>query len=206
MTNKNPETHTYDRDTAEAGWDSPKRAQRLVEDFVVPGTLVLDVGIGTAQAVKGYPERGVLVIGIDHDPAMIEAARDVTGVSDIRLGDINNVLPIEDLKSSVGVVQAIGVFEFSADLQTTLAELAACLKGRGVIVFTVETVLDESEAELTEHFPDPNITVFRHSLEEVATILEATGLNLLHCEEYGGYTRGNESVPYAMFLAQKHDK
>ena len=94
MTTTNPEALTYDNDALGAGWDSPIRAQRLVESFIVPGSLVLDVGIGTGLAVKGYQEKGASVIGIDHDPAMIETARAATGVTDIRLGDVNRNLPI----------------------------------------------------------------------------------------------------------------
>ncbi len=206
MTNIHPETLTYDEDTAEAGWDSPERAQRLVEGFVVSGSLVLDVGIGTGQAVKGYQEKGASVVGIDHDPAMIEVARAATGASDVRLGDINEALPTEDLTRSVDVIQAIGVLEFATNLRGTITELAASLKDRGVIVFTIEVAQDESETKVIEYFPDSGITVFRHSLEEVSTILEGLGLKLLHCEAYRGYTRGNKSVPYAVFLAQKSNK
>ena len=40
---------TYDTDSKEAGWDSPERAQRLVEPFIASGVKVLDIGIGTGQ-------------------------------------------------------------------------------------------------------------------------------------------------------------
>ena len=203
MTTTNPEVLTYDDDALGAGWDSPIRAQRLVEGFIVPGSLVLDVGIGTGLAVKGYQEKGASVIGIDHDPAMIKIARAATGVTDIRLGDVNSTLPIVDLKHNVDVVQAIGVLEFVNNIKGTIAELTTCLKDDGVIVFTVELAQDESETKITEYFPDPDVTVFRHSSEQVKEILEDLGLNLLYSAEYGGYTRGDENVPYAIFLARR---
>ena len=203
MTTTNPEALTYDDDALEAGWDSPIRAQNLVESFVVTGSLVLDVGIGTGLAVKGYQEKGASVIGVDHDPTMIEAAHAATGVMDIRLGDVNSNLPIEDLKRSVDVIQAIGVLEFAYNLKDTIAELATCLKDDGVIVFTVEVPQDGSETKRTEYFPDHDITVFRHSPEEVRVVLKGLGFNLLHSEVYGGYTRGDETAQYAIFLAQR---
>ena len=93
------------------------------------------------------------------------------------------------------------MLEFAASLQGTIAELTTCLKDDGVIVFTVKAAQDRSETKRVEHFSDPDTMVLRLSNEEVKAILEGLGLNLLYSAEYGGYTRGDESVLYAIFLA-----
>lgn len=107
------ESPTYDTDSKEAGWDSPERAQKLVEPFIVSGAKVLDIGIGTGQAVSGYADKGATIIGLDHDQAMLDTAQAVIGENgSLHQADINKELPIADLESSVDVAQAVGVLEF----------------------------------------------------------------------------------------------
>ena len=101
--------HDYDTDSKEAGWDSPERVQKLVESRVIAASKVLDIGIGTGLAVSGYADKGATVIGLDHDQAMLDTAQTVVGEhGSLRQADINGQLPIDDLKSSVDVAQAVG--------------------------------------------------------------------------------------------------
>lgn len=194
----------YDDATKEGSWDSPERAQRLVEKYVGEGSVVLDVGIGTGQAVRGYAEKGATVVGFDHDQEMLEAARIVTGQSGyLQQADINGTLPFEGLKGKIDVAQSIGVLEFANDLGSVIDQVKTTLKPDGVFVFTVETIA--GEAKLIEEFPDAGITVHRHSTEEVKGLLESKGFKLLYDEAYGGYERGDITsgkVPYQIFLAK----
>lgn len=194
---------TYDTDSKEAGWDSPERAQRLVEPFIVSGAKVLDIGIGTGQVVSGYADKGATVIGLDYDSAMLESARPVIGENgSLRQADINKELPIADLESSVDVAQAVGVLEFAEDLPNVFGQVHRSLKDNGVFVFTSE-LLDEYSPESQTYYPDLNITVYRHSPEEIKSLLEKSGFSLEDIDLYNGYERGGKSVPYGLFLAQK---
>lgn len=194
---------TYDTDSKEAGWDSPERAQRLVESFVVSGAKVLDIGIGTGQAVSGYAEKGATVIGLDHDQAMLESARPVVGENgSLRRADINKELPITDLENSVDVAQAVGVLEFAEDLPSVFEQVHRSLKDNGVFVFTSE-LLDENIPESQTHYPELDITVYRHSPEEIKSLLEKSGFSLEDIDLYNGYERDSKSVSYGLFLAQK---
>ena len=193
---------TYDTDSKEAGWDSPERAQKLVEPFIVPGVKVLDVGIGTGQAVRGYAERGATVIGLDYDQAMLDTAKQVVGEnSSLRQADINKELPIADLENSVEVAQAVGVLEFAEDLPSVFAQVNKALKDGGVFVFTSELVEDYDPQPQT-HYPELDITVYRHSPEEVKRLLDEAGFSLVDADLYNGYERGGKSVPYGIFLAR----
>jgi SAM-dependent methyltransferase len=198
---------SYDTNSKEAGWDSPKRAQKLVEPYVTSGTRVLDVGIGTGQAVNGYVEKGATVVGLDHDKSMLSTAKSVVGEnSSLREADINEHLPIDDLKESVDVAQAIGVLEFAEDLPSVLEQVHGSLKENGVFVFTCELVDGVRTTEKQTHFPDADITVHRRSVEEIQTLLAETGYILLGSDTYDGYERGDGAVPYGIFLAQKKYK
>lgn len=192
----------YDEASKEAGWDSPERAQKLVESYVTQGSKVLDIGIGTGQAVEGYAAKGATVIGLDHDASMLDKASAVVGESgSLRQADINKELPIADLKESVDVAQAIGVLEFAEDLPAVLDQVHGSLKENGVFVFTSELV-DDTHASKSE-FEDIGLTVHRHTPEEIQGLLERKGYSLLSHEAYDGYKREDGEVPYGIFLAQK---
>jgi predicted TPR repeat methyltransferase len=197
------DTPTYDTDSKEAGWDSPERAQKLVEPFIVSGAKVLDIGIGTGQAVSGYTEKGATVIGLDHDQAMLDTAQSVVGKNgSLRQADINKELPIADLENSVDVAQAVGVLEFAEDLGNVFEQVRKSLKDNGMFVFTSELVEDYNPQPPT-HYPELDITVYRHSPEEVKQLLGESGFSLLDVDLYDGYERSGKSVPYGIFLAQK---
>ncbi|MEW2429543.1 class I SAM-dependent methyltransferase [Micromonospora sp. NPDC047644] len=48
---------------------------RLVDTLVAPGSRILDAGSGTGRVGAALAERGHTVVGVDADPALVEAAR-----------------------------------------------------------------------------------------------------------------------------------
>lgn len=135
---KNPDTSasTYDQESLESGWDSPKRAQELVKECVTEGTIVVDICIGTGQAVKGYAEKGAYVIGIDHDSEMLQKAQNVVGHNGRMIqADINAPLNLGDFAGKVDVAQAIGSLEFAKDLDATIEKVGSLLKTSGVFFY-----------------------------------------------------------------------
>ena len=195
--------YEYDNATAEGGWDSPERAQRLVDSYIKDGTLVLDIGTGTGQAVEGYVEKGAMVVALDQDSDMLALARERIGDKGVyRIADINSELPLEDINGLVDVTQAIGVLEFAKDLPGLMGQVELVLSPNGVFVFTIEEPL--LGGELTEHYADINVNTYRHTSEEVKKLLIESGFKLLRDESYVGYDRGdNQKVPYHIYLAQK---
>ena len=194
----------YDTDSKEAGWDSPERVQKLVESRVTAGSKVLDIGIGTGLAVSGYADKGATVIGLDHDQAILDTAHKVIGENgSLRLADINAQLPTDDLEGSVDVAQAVGVLEFAKDSPSVFEQVNKALKKDGLFAFTSELIDGTQTTEPETHYDDIDITVYRHTPDEIAGLLEQTGFQLVHAEGYDGYERGGEAVPYGVFLAQK---
>lgn len=198
------ETLTYNTDSKEAGWDSPQRVQKLVESRVTAGSKVLDIGIGTGLAVSGYADKGATVIGLDHDKVMLDTARTVIGENgSLREADINGQLPVDDLGGSVDVAQAVGVLEFAKDLPSVFGQVYGSLKEGSVFAFTSELIDGTRTTEPETHYDDIDVTVYRHTPNEIADMLEQTGFQLVRAESYDGYERGGEAVPYGLFLAQK---
>jgi predicted TPR repeat methyltransferase len=197
--------NNYDIEAAEADWDSPKRAQKLVEQYITNGSKVLDLGTGTGQVVKGYAEKGATIIGLDHDAEMLALTQQVTGDAGLmRQADINQLLPIEDLVNQIDVAQAIGVLEFANDLDSVMTQVKESLKPGGVFVFTIET--PGSDDVTTVEYPDVGLTIHKRTADSVKSLLEKQGLTLIADEAYGGYVRGDtdgDKVPYHIFLARK---
>ena len=48
---------------------------RLVDTLVAPGSRILDAGCGTGRVGAALAARGHTVVGVDADPALVEAAR-----------------------------------------------------------------------------------------------------------------------------------
>lgn len=195
---------TYDAETAEGGWDSPERAQALVESYIDSSTLVLDIGTGTGQAAKGYMDKGAMVVALDRDAEMLEEAKQTIGENGVyRTADINARLPVADIEGLVDVAQAIGVLEFAEDFQDVVGQVGDSLAPGGKFVFTVEE--PGIDGKLTEYYSEIDITTYRHPADEVLQVLDQKGFTLLHDESYGGYERGakGEKVPYHIYLAEK---
>ncbi len=75
---------TYDRDFA---FVAAYGAELLDWLAVLPGETVLDLGCGTGELAARIAASGARVIGIDSDPAMIEAARERLPDADLRVAD-----------------------------------------------------------------------------------------------------------------------
>jgi 2-polyprenyl-3-methyl-5-hydroxy-6-metoxy-1,4-benzoquinol methylase len=48
---------------------------RFLDALVAPGSRILDAGSGTGRLSKALHDRGHIVVGVDVDPALVEAAR-----------------------------------------------------------------------------------------------------------------------------------
>lgn len=185
-----------------AGWDSPARVQNLVNEFITDGTVVLDIGTGTGLAIRGYSRKGARVIALDSNPAMLAKVYPLVGErGEVRLADINTPMPLSDLESAVDVAQAVGVLEFARDIQAVFEQVRDTLKPSGLFVFTIESAATET----SEHFSEANVTVFRHEVGHIVTLLSKVGFGVITDEAYTGYMRGKDSaaVSYHLFLAQK---
>ena len=105
----------------------------LMGDF--KGAQVLDVGCGDGVLACAAASRGAVVIGIDPDPAMLDAARaraERAGVkADFLDGRIER-LPFAD--ASFDVVAAITVLCFVADASAAVDEMARVVRPGGRLV------------------------------------------------------------------------
>jgi trans-aconitate methyltransferase len=158
------DTRAYDRDF---GFVSAYGAELLNWLDTQPGETVLDLGCGTGELAAKIAEVGATVIGIDSDPAMIEAAKQRLPDADLRVADAHDFTvdePVDAVFSNAALhwmpssVEVLGcVSDALRDGGRFVAEMGATGN-----VATVTAAVDQAcrEAGLAERswpwvFPSP---------------------------------------------------
>ncbi len=126
-----------------------------------PGSMVLDVGCGTGISTRALATRGLSMIGLDPNEAMLAAARSEDATSKIEwvLGD-GETLPID--ARHVGKVDAIvgGQSFHWLDLDRALPRFAEALRpgGRAIAFWNLrddrDALMRDYEALLVERCPE----------------------------------------------------
>jgi len=108
---------------------------RLLDAMVAPGSRILDAGSGTGRVAAELTARGHHVVGVDADPALVEAARlDYPGpefvVADLADLDLSTMDPFD----AAVVAGNVMVFLAPGSESDVLARLAAHVRPEGPIV------------------------------------------------------------------------
>jgi len=101
-----------------AGSAGPAHDALIAASGIGPGSRVLDVGCGSGEFLRELGRLGAVAAGVDPSPGMVDLARRVAPLADVRVGDD------EDLPWAAGsfdVVTAVNSLQFADD---TLAALA----------------------------------------------------------------------------------
>lgn len=132
-------------------FDDPPQARKLRElTYQGLGDAVVDVGCGGGRAVGELAARGVKAIGVDSNPAMIEAAIERWPTSEFHVGDAT-ALPLAD--GSVTGYRADKVLHALAEPEQAVVEARRVLARNGRAVLVGQDwdtfVIDSDDPELT---------------------------------------------------------
>lgn len=125
---------------------------RAISQLVPEGLVVADIGTGTGILATELATLGLRVVGIDHSPRMLEAARaklDSAGIEGVELrGGEAHALPLDD--AEVDAVFAHMVLHYLPSPAESIAEFARVIKpgGRVVIVDFVPHTAEWMRADL----------------------------------------------------------
>lgn len=172
------DTATYDRDFA---FVAAYGAELLDWLRARPGERILDLGCGTGVLAERILATGATVIGIDSDPAMVEAARRRLPQTEFRVADGHDFSvdePVDAVFSNAALhwmPAAVEVLGCVSDALRIGGRLVAEMGGTGNVA-TVMAAVDEAcrEAGLPERtwpwfFPSP---------AQYAAMLEDAGLEI----------------------------
>jgi len=125
--------------------------QRFVSPVIPRQGKLIDIGCGTAEALKSLP-REVEYIGFDRNPSYIRKARK-------RFGHLNAIFHCEELSpdfsmngSPADVVLALGLIHHLDDMQALdLFRLAKKILGPGGFLLIVEPVYDAQQSAIARY-------------------------------------------------------
>lgn len=171
----------YDGEAEAVGWFGPEVALGLAYRHIQPGQSILDIGIGTGLAAVLFRAAGLRVLGMDLDPAMLDACR-TKGFDDLTLHDLT-VRPYPYETAGIDHAVCVGTLNFVADLAPVFAECARLLRDRGVFVFAVGGRADDEPAETVVDAERTGtgepVTMYRHGARQVEAWTAANGFTPL---------------------------
>ncbi|NLI45574.1 MAG: methyltransferase domain-containing protein [Acidobacteria bacterium] len=197
----------YDAEAEATGWRGPEIAFDLMHPHLEPGQTLLEIGIGTGLAAARFHQAGLIVHGLDKDPAMLDSCRR-KGLTDLIRHDLRHI-PYPCPARSVHGVVCVGVFQFFRRLGPVFGEVARILRPGGFFVFVVgdragcEHTSWVVEAALT-HTGRP-VTMYRHSERQIVGWLTPAGFDPLDQMAFTLFvdrTR-TRSFPARAYLAQR---
>ncbi|KKJ94633.1 bifunctional 2-polyprenyl-6-hydroxyphenol methylase/3-demethylubiquinol 3-O-methyltransferase UbiG [Micromonospora sp. HK10] len=128
---------------------------RLLDALVAPGARILDAGTGTGRVAAALAARGHTVVGVDADPALIEAARvDHPGprflVADLAELDLPAQGEPEPFDAAL-IAGNVMVFVAPGTEPDVLARVAAHVRPDGLVVVGFDTGRGYPLADLDAH-------------------------------------------------------
>lgn len=148
----------------------------LAYEFIRPGELVLDVGIGSGLSAAPFAAAGLIVYGMDFSPAMLELCRGKGFAADLRQHDLQQ-FPWPYADEAVDHVLACGVFHFLPDLADIFYESARIVRAGGIVAFTTKSpaspLVDGQPYSRPAHAAD--LDIFEHDPAAVEEMLGASG-------------------------------
>ncbi len=127
----------YDRQVQLAGCYLAEVLFGLCYEFILPGQLLLDAGIGTGLSAMPFAKAGLQVYGMDFSPEMLELCREKGFAAGLKRHDLQDI-PWPFPTAGFDVVVCCGVFHFLASLDVIYAEVKRLLRPRGLFAFTTK--------------------------------------------------------------------
>lgn len=161
----------YDSQMLAYGCFLPEALFGLCYEFVQPGQVVLDAGIGSGLSAALFARAGAAVYGMDFSPVMLALCRMKAFAMDLQLYDVE-AAPWPYPDQAIGLVVCCGVMHFIRDLETIFGETRRVLQVGGLFAFTTKTPRLESES--VRRYEQANIggfEIFAHAPAHVQGLL-----------------------------------
>lgn len=195
-------------DTATQGefrWLAPTKLTEHIKPYIRNNLEVLDIGVGTGQTFKIFVDHEANVTGIDISEKMLSVAQSKYHYKKLIKHDIERGLLDLFPQEKFDIIVAVGILEFTENIQRVLSEMEQLLKAGGIIAFTYEIYEPnnkygvEKVASLgagLENAPELlNFKVYRRTPNEIDSILKDLSLEVISREQFIGYLRSQLKIP-----------
>lgn len=143
--------HKYDAQApgGEAMLGRLARFRAALIEHVPPPARVLDFGCGTGELTRFLTKEGWHVTGCDVSANMIDVARGEAPDLPWHLLDVGSNRPLPFQEECFDAVVASSVFEYLSEPKQTLERIAAIMRPKGVLLFTVPDPRDPTRKRET---------------------------------------------------------
>ncbi len=202
----------YDQRARETNWFGPDVVFGLAYEYVEPGDSLLDLGIGSGLSSILFHKAGLRVYGLDGSGEMLEVCKSKGFAVELKQHDLRS-MPLPYPTGFFDHVVSVAVLNSFRDLGPLFKETARIMKEGGVFAFTVEEQKcgqdDRYEINRVNVSEKPKsetaVTLFRHSRDYIAQLLDDSGFMLLKSLEFLAfkYPAENKDIFFKAYIAEK---
>jgi len=186
------------------GGEYDRIVKEYLEDYIKPGSLLLDVAGGDGLSTSLLNPDKVSIVSMDISSKLLDIARrrrrnHAVGV----LHDFDCRFPFLD--GTFDYVVCVSALEFCRDLKYTLGEMLRVLKDEGVMLFTTDKYDEKSSLQNQNIYvhDDRGFYSRRDSVSSVKELIADLGGHLLVTDTHNAYKLNDGWIKYDYYLISK---
>lgn len=195
----------YDKQAQEYNWRGPDVLFGMGFEYMKPGELVLDVGIGTGLCSVPFARAGLEIHGIDASAEMLNICKSKDVAKDLKQFNVKDE-PLPYADNAFDHVISGGVFQFFGDLGNIFKEISRIIKPDGIFAFTIAALTTEDGKTTSTQNPDDfsemlieGSSIFMHSGKYIKNLFQRHGFEKL--KELKFFIRSRQEDLDLLFLA-----
>lgn len=205
------EAHLYDQQVLEYEYYAYDALFGMCYEYVNPGELLLDLGIGTGLASLPFARAGLEVYGLDGSAEMLKVCEGKKFTRELKCFDLSNTpLPYSD--DFFSHIICSGVLHFFDDLNPIFQDVARIVRDNGIFAFNVAMppadagkIVKDYGNGCVEMDTVWGVSIFTHGYSYISAALQKHGFETLKRQRMimPGGPEGGEDMVFAIFVTRK---
>lgn len=182
----------YDKSILKNNWNGPELIFDEVNTYLLPGSKILDLGIGTGESSRRFQDTGHIVTGIDGSSEMIKQCETKQIGSHLILHNLERTpFPIEN--KIFDAVISNGVFHLTNPIISIFSEVSRIVKPNGIFAFTFENSNNTSgfrelENGIWENKTQSGVLTYQHSEQYISRLLHQNNFEIINQKQFLAFT------------------